>query len=358
VSEPYEPGSTFKMVTAAAVLSHRLLTPNDMLDCGMGGITLAGQLIRDHHPFGQLSMRQVLAKSSNVGMVKLALMLGDQRLYDEIRGFGFGERSGIDLPGESPGIVRPLRAWGALSKAYVSFGQEVSVTPLQLARAMSAVANGGRLLRPHVVASVESESGVEHLDEPFEQGWSLTPSVASELTELLQAVVQDGTGKAAAVEGYGVAGKTGTAQKVIGGRYSHREFIASFVGFAPIGAPRLVGLVALDEPWPIYYGGQVAAPAFSAIAKQVLLYWGVPPQPAPALASPAVPGDALEVGPLVLAANPSMPSSPAEPTAVSEAVEPGGTQAASGLPGVDVVEEPVYSLEGLPATGWSGGGRR
>jgi cell division protein FtsI (penicillin-binding protein 3) len=279
VTDTYEPGSTFKMVTAAAVLAHGLLSPDDVLDCEMGGITLAGVLIRDHQAYGRLTVRQVLAKSSNVGIIKLALLLGEQRLYDQVRALGFGERTAVDLPGESSGIVRPLRAWSALSKAYVSFGQEVSVTPLQLARAMAAVANGGRLLRPHVVAAVDGEGGVEWLDEPFGQGQALTPTVAAQLEELLAAVVTEGTGRQAAIDGYPVAGKTGTAQKVVGGRYSHRYFVSSFVGYAPMGRPRLVGLVSLDEPWPVYYGGQVAAPAFAAIARQVLLYWGVPPQP-------------------------------------------------------------------------------
>jgi cell division protein FtsI (penicillin-binding protein 3) len=287
VTDAYEPGSTFKMVTAAAVLAHGLLTPDDVLDCEQGGITLAGVLIRDHDRYGRLTVREVLAKSSNVGMIKLALLLGQQRLYEEVRALGFGERTAVDLPGESPGIVRPLRAWSALSKAYVSFGQEVSVTSLQLARAMAAVANGGRLLRPHVVARVEGERGVERLDEPFEQGQALTPAVAAQLEELLAEVVRAGTGRQAAIDGYPVAGKTGTAQKVVGGRYSHRYFMSSFVGYAPISDPRLVAVVALDEPWPAYYGGVVAAPAFAAIARQVLLYWGVPPQPG--LLPPAAP---------------------------------------------------------------------
>lgn len=294
VTDAFEPGSTFKMVTAAAVLAHGLLTPDDVLDCEQGGITLAGVRIRDHDPYGHLTVRQVLAKSSNVGTIKLALLLGQQRLYEQVRTLGFGERTAIDLPGESPGIVRPLRAWSFLSKAYVSFGQEVSVTPLQLGRAMGAVANGGRLLRPHVVARVEGERGVERLDEPFEQGQALTPPVAAQLEELLAEVVRAGTGRQAAIDGYPVAGKTGTAQKVVGGRYSHRYFVSSFVGYAPIGNPRLVGVVALDEPWPVYYGGVVAAPAFAAIARQVLLYWGVPPQPG----SVPVPAPEQETAPL------------------------------------------------------------
>ena len=285
-TDSYEPGSTFKLVTTAAVLSHGLLAPDDVLDCEMGGIRLAGVLIRDHHPFGLLSVRQVLAKSSNVGTIKLSLLLGNQRLYEALRAFGFGERTGVDLPGESPGIVRPLDSWSALSKAYVSFGQEVSVTPLQLARAMAAVANGGRLRRPHVVARVAGAGVEEEVGGSFDQGQALPPGVAGQLADLLAGVVAEGTGRQAGVPGYAVAGKTGTAQKVIGGRYSHRHFVASFVGFAPVHDPRLVGLVALDEPWPLYHGGQVAAPVFGAVARQVLLYWGVPPDPAPAMPPP------------------------------------------------------------------------
>lgn len=345
VTDPYEPGSTFKMVTAAAVLAHGLLTPDDVLDCEQGGITLAGVLIRDHDRYGKLTVRQVLAKSSNVGMIKLALLLGQQRLYEQVRALGFGERTAVDLPGESPGIVRPLHAWSLLSKAYVSFGQEVSVTTLQLARAMAAVANGGRLLRPHVVATVEGEHGVERLDEPFEQGQALQPAVAAQLEELLSEVVRNGTGRQAAIDGYPVAGKTGTAQKVVGGRYSHRYFVSSFVGYAPIGDPRLVGVVALDEPWPVYYGGLTAAPAFAAIARQVLLYWGVPPQPglapppeaplAPELIPPAEP----EIGaPTVVLAN-APPRIVAPPPMVST------------LPGLDAGEGDA--LDGAATAAWT-----
>jgi cell division protein FtsI (penicillin-binding protein 3) len=328
-TDAYEPGSTFKLVTTAAVLSHGLLTPDDVLDCEMGGIRLAGVLIRDHHPFGRLSVRQILAKSSNVGTIKLSLLLGNQRLYDALRAFGFGERTGVDLPGESPGIVRPLRSWSALSKAYVSFGQEVSVTPLQLTRAMAAVANGGRLRRPHVVARVVGAAGEEQVGGSHDQGQALPPGVAGQVAELLAGVVAGGTGRQASVPGYAVAGKTGTAQKVVGGRYSHRHFVASFVGFAPVHEPRLVGLVALDEPWPLYHGGQVAAPVFGAVARQVLLYWGVPPDPPAPLAPPPAAGPQL--GPLRLA------------------VEAGEERLI--LPAVETGEGPADALDGTPLDG-------
>ena len=331
-TDSYEPGSTFKLVTTAAVLSHGLLSPDDVLDCEMGGIRLAGVLIRDHHPFGLLSVRQVLAKSSNVGTIKLSLLLGNQRLYEALRAFGFGERTGVDLPGESPGIVRPLDSWSALSKAYVSFGQEVSVTPLQLARAMASVANGGRLRRPHVVARVTGPDGVEEVGGALEQGQALPPGVAEQVADLLAGVVSGGTGRQAAVPGYAVAGKTGTAQKVIGGRYSHRHFVASFVGFAPVREPRLVGLVALDEPWPLYHGGQVAAPVFGAVARQVLLYWGVPPDPAPPAAPPLPAPPAL--GPLRLAVE--------------------GGEEPLFVPAAETGEGPADALDGTPAAGVAG----
>jgi cell division protein FtsI (penicillin-binding protein 3) len=344
VTDAFEPGSTFKLVTASAVLAHGVLTLDDVLDCEMGGITLAGVLIRDHHAFGRLTVRQVLAKSSNVGTIKLALQLGEVRLFEAVRAFGFGERTGVDLPGESPGIVRPLRSWSALSKAYVSFGQEVSVTPLQLARAVAAVANGGRLRRPYVVARMTGEEGEEDLAGPFDQGQAIPPGVAAQLADVLATVVAEGTGRQAAVEGYPVAGKTGTAQKVVGGRYSHRHFVASFVGFAPVGEPRLVGVVALDEPWPLYHGGQAAAPVFAAIARQVLPYWGVPAEQAPPRRVEPVPP--LEPLPpaaprLVRASLPARaPGAPAPPVFVD--ASPG----ADASPTVDTGEGPADPLDG------------
>jgi cell division protein FtsI/penicillin-binding protein 2 len=180
------------------------------------------------------------------------------------------------LPGESAGIVRPLESWAALSKAYVSFGQEVSVTPLQMARALAVVANGGYLVTPHVVRSV-MEAGGDRSIAPRVGDRVIDPVVAYELRSMLTGVVEEGTAKLARVEGYGVAGKTGTAQKVIDRRYSQTRFIASFMGMAPLENPRLVGIIVLDEPRPLYHGGQVAAPTFAAIARQVLPYWDLVP---------------------------------------------------------------------------------
>ena len=301
VMDAYEPGSTFKMVTAAAALTANVVDPSDELDCGMGSITLHGVRINDHKRFGRLTFREVIAKSSNVGTIKTGLAVGDRRLYDTIRGFGFGAPPGVDLPAESAGGLAGFPAWERwpLTKAYVSFGQGVAVTPLQLASAFAAVANGGELLRPHVVAAVGEPAegsgdvrlasltdadaatrrprGREVVARP------ITPATARELERMLEGVVEAGTGRRAAVPGYAVAGKTGTAQKAGEGGYSSTRFVASFAGFVPARRPRLVIAVAVDEPWPDYHGGSVAAPVFSAIAEQSLLYLGVAPDGVPSL---------------------------------------------------------------------------
>lgn len=280
IMDVYEPGSTFKMVTAAAALESGVVHPEDEFDCEMGGITLLGIRIHDHKPFGRLTFAQVIAKSSNVGVIKAALLVGNERLYRTIRGFGFGQLTGVDLPGESAGILHPLESWGPLAKAYVAFGQGVSVTPLQLAAAAGAVADGGELLRPHVVAAVSrGETRVPKYGRPPVVGRPISAGTALQLQALLEGVVTVGTGRGAAVAGYRVAGKTGTAQIPVRGGYLRNGFLPSFVGFAPADRPVLVGVVAIAEPQGFeYHGGQVAAPVFGAIARQVLLYRGVHPE--------------------------------------------------------------------------------
>jgi cell division protein FtsI/penicillin-binding protein 2 len=280
IADVYEPGSTFKIVTAAAALESGVVHAEDEFDCEMGGITLLGIRIRDHKQFGRLTFAQVLAKSSNVGVIKAALLVGNERFYRTIRGFGFGQLTGIDLPGESAGILHPIDSWGPLAKAYIAFGQGVSVTPLQLAAAAAAVADDGELLRPHVVAAVSrGEVKVPKYAKPPVVGRPISAATARELTRLLEGVVIGGTGRSAAVAGYRVAGKTGTAQIPVRGGYLRNAFLPSFVGFAPAGRPALVGVVAIAEPQGFeYHGGQVAAPVFGAIARQVLLYQGVHPE--------------------------------------------------------------------------------
>ena len=281
IMDAYEPGSTFKMVTAAAALEANLLDPADVFDCGMGSITLAGVRIRDHHPFGRLTLREVIARSSNVGAIKVGLAAGEQRLYRAITDFGFGRATGIELPAESPGDVRPVESWWPLTKAYVSFGQGLTVTPLQLANSFAAVANGGTLYRPHVVAAVAPAAGPREATAAQVLARPVSAATARQLERMLEAVVTDGTGRAAAIPGYRVAGKTGTAQKADpGGRgYSSSRYVASFVGFAPARRPALVAAVIIDEPWPLYHGGQVAAPVFARIIEPALLYLGIPPTP-------------------------------------------------------------------------------
>jgi cell division protein FtsI (penicillin-binding protein 3) len=281
VSDAYEPGSTFKMVTAAAALEEGLIDPEEWIDCEMGGITLAGIRISDHKAFGALTFRDVIAKSSNVGTIKTSLRLSNASFYEAIRAFGFGRTSGLDLPGESPGLLMPVARWPALAKAYISFGQGIAITPLQLALAFGAVANGGRLLEPYLVRQSGSGAGAKaHHPEPVERGRPLSPRTLSVVADLLAGVtLEGGTGKAAVVPGYPVAGKTGTAQKAEPGKgYLANEFIASFAGYAPTAHPAIVAVVVLDDPRGAYHGGDVAAPVFAAIAQQALLYLNVPPQ--------------------------------------------------------------------------------
>jgi cell division protein FtsI/penicillin-binding protein 2 len=286
IMDAYEPGSTFKMVTAAAALGAGVVKPEDVFDCEMGGITLYGIRIRDHKPYGRLTFAEVIAKSSNVGVIKTAFKLGDERFYKAIRALGFGRPTGIDLPGENPGILAPLKAWRPLTKAYIAFGQGVSVTPLQLAAALAAIADRGTLRVPHVVARVDNGGTIARASSrstgPAISGQPITPETARAVAGLLEGVVTGGTGKSAAVPGYRVAGKTGTAQKPGVGGYAHGSYVPSFIGFAPADRPALVGVVAIDSPSGFeYYGAQVAAPAFGAITRQILLYLGVRPERAP-----------------------------------------------------------------------------
>jgi cell division protein FtsI/penicillin-binding protein 2 len=280
IMDAYEPGSTFKIFTAAAALESGLVHSDDPFDCGMGSIVLSGITIRDHKPYGMLSFADVIAKSSNVGVIRAALIIGGDRLYRTITAFGFGRRTGIDLPVENPGILRKIEHWRPLTKAYIAFGQGIAVTPLQLAAAVAAVANGGRLLQPYVVDTVRRGDVAERRHpQPKVVDTPISAATAEELRRLLERVVTDGTGKSAAVAGYRVAGKTGTAQIPQNGTYAQHEYLPSFVGFAPADRPALVGVVAVDSPQGMeYYGAQVAAPVFGTLVREVLLYLGVRPQ--------------------------------------------------------------------------------
>src|SRR5229473_1048248 len=281
VAALYEPGSTFKIITLAAAFDQGITRPGEVFDCENGAVYVAGHRIRDHKPFGMLNVADILAKSSDVGAIKIALRLGAPKFYDYIRAFGFGQLTGVDLPGESKGILRRLENWSAISIGSISMGQEVGVTPIQLISAVSAIANGGMLYKPHVVAELRRGNLLappEGLLVPTEPKKVIRPETAATLRRLMEGVVLEGTGKLAHLDGWTAAGKTGSAQKIdpATGRYSPTQLIASFTGFAPISNPAVTILVSLDSPVGQHEGGQVAAPVFKRIAEQVLPYLDVP----------------------------------------------------------------------------------
>ena len=273
----YEPGSVFKTVTLSAAIDQGITNPEELVDCQNGAIYIAGHRIRDHKPFGTLKVSQILAYSSDVGAIKIGLRLGAPRFYEYIRAFGFGQLTGVDLPGESRGKLRRIENWTPVSVGSVSMGQEIGVTPLQMITAVSAMANGGLIFRPHVVLELRRGNQVARPQEPPPRR-VIRATTAATMRRMLEGVVLEGTGKLAKLDGYTSAGKTGTAQKYdpATGRYSTRNLIASFVGFAPISTPAVTILVQLDSPAGRHEGGQVAAPVFQRIAQQVLAYLDVP----------------------------------------------------------------------------------
>lgn len=277
VSAIYEPGSTFKIITLAAAFEEGVARPAEVIDCQMGSIELAGRRIRDWKPFGQLTVAQVLEDSSDVGAIKIGLRLGAPRLCSYARAFGFGEPTGIELPSESRGLLRAVEHWSAVSIGSVSIGQEIGVTPVQLVNAVSAIANGGLLYRLHVVRELRKGARVRIPSEP-EPRRLVSPTAAATMRQLLESAVREGTGRAARLEGYTAAGKTGTAQKIdpATGRYSRTQYVSSFVGFAPLNNAAVTILVALDSPEGPHHGGEVAAPVFQRVAQQVLAYLDVP----------------------------------------------------------------------------------
>ena len=250
VTAAYEPGSTFKVITMAGALENGVTNPNELVDCQEGSIVVAGRLIHDHLPFGILSVRDVLAKSSDVGTIKIALKLGAPRFYDTMRDFGIGQLTGIELPGENRGLLRPLENWTPSSIGSLAIGQEVSVTPVQIISAISAVANGGTLYPPRVVQEIRGDSPIA-LPARGEAKQATDSKTAATLREMMESVLLDGgTGTKAKLNGYTAAGKSGTAQKIDPdtGRYSPNQYVASFVGFAPVNEPAVTILVVFDSP--------------------------------------------------------------------------------------------------------------
>lgn len=278
-----EPGSTFKIVTLSGVLNEKLVRPDTTVYCENGRWEYAGKLLHDAHPIGECSVHDVLVHSSNIGAAKLAMQLGENRLYNYIKAMGFGDRTGIDLPGEIVGMVHPVNHWSKISITRIPMGQGVGVTPIQMVMAMGAIANGGKLMMPHVIHSITNEQ-----DEPVTEFAPVmvrqiaSPEVMKEVVQGLTDVVSArGTAKGAAVPGFAVAGKTGTAQKVSPqGGYLSGKYVVSFLGFLPANDPELVGMVMIDNAVTapgMNYGGLVSAPIFSTIAEQAMRYLNIEP---------------------------------------------------------------------------------
>ena len=279
ISEVFEPGSTFKVVVAAAALEAGLTSPGELIDCQNGKIVIAGHVFHDHKAYGLLTFSQVLEHSSNVGAAKLGLRLGREQLYGALRTYGFGSRTGIDLPGEIPGLVNSPADWSGISIGAISFGHEVGVTSLQILSAINAIANGGYLVRPSVLDRVITAEGeLVRASEPIRRR-VMSEKTAAAVRSAFEGVVLRGTGRRAALEGYRAAGKTGTAQMIVNHSYSKTDYIASFIGFAPLPDPRVTVMVRIDAPKGAIYGGDVAAPVFQRVAQEALLELRVPPDP-------------------------------------------------------------------------------
>jgi cell division protein FtsI/penicillin-binding protein 2 len=279
-----EPGSTFKIVAAAAALNEHKFKPDSTVFCENGLWKFGGADLHDHRAFGYLSVRDILIKSSNIGAAKLAVGVGEERLYEYIRKFGFGERTGIELPGEINGVIRPPRLWSKISITRIPMGHEIGVTPLQMTVAMATIANGGKLIMPRIVKSVTAPEGkVISSLSPAVLRQVISPDTARQIGDALRGVVSDrGTAAAAAVPGFTIAGKTGTAQKVARtGGYEKGKYVVSFVGYLPADNPKFVGLVVLDDAHTtkpeLNYGGLVAGPIFSRVAEKAARYLDLEP---------------------------------------------------------------------------------
>jgi cell division protein FtsI/penicillin-binding protein 2 len=279
ISDVVEPGSTFKIVVVSGALNDQLVRLDDVFDCEHGHFPFAGHVLHDHEAYGVLSVKNIITKSSNIGAAKIGIRMGDRRLFDYMTAFGFGERTGIPLPGEVRGIMHPVKDWSKVSIAQIPMGHGVAVTRMQMLMAMCAIANNGCLMRPMLVDRLEDQDGrVAARYSPQSVRQVITPAAAKRMVEALKTVVTaDGTAPKAAMEHYTVAGKTGTAQKVENGTYAHDKFITSFIGFFPADNPELCISIVLDEPKEGYYGGAVAGPVFKQVAERAASYLNIRP---------------------------------------------------------------------------------
>ena len=356
VSYIYEPGSTFKLVTISAALEEKVTNPNELFDCQMGSIVYNGMRIRDSKPHGILPVWGVLAESSDVGSIKIALRLGEERFYKYIRAYGFGQQTGIELPGETRGLTKPPSRWSKVSIAAISMGQEIGISPIQLAGLVGTFANDGVWVAPRIVAgTVEPQSTPQMV--AFHPGAShrvISSYTAAEMRSMMQKVVLEGTGRKAVLEGYSSAGKTGTAQKVdpATGAYSKTKYIGSFAGFAPVNNPQIVVAVILDSAVGLHQGGQVSAPVFKRVSQQVLEYLHVPHDlplaPKHQLLMAKVKDKDLDEG------TPDHPGEPLESAEVNEAEKPANPDGGAGRAptpanadgGANVVQAAMRESEG------------
>ena len=279
LTDSYEPGSTMKVVLAAAALEEKVMSPGSMIFGEHGQMAVANTIIHDHEKSGWMTFAQMIQRSSNIGAAKVGMALGDWRLYDYLKEFGFGDKSDIDLPGEVSGLLRSPREWGRRSVASISMGQEIGVTPVQMVAAIGAIANGGLLMKPHVMSEIRNTKNLPIAQtKPQTRRRVISAETAGTLTHIMEGVVTNGTGGKAAIPGYRVAGKTGTAQKIDPrtGAYSSTLLVGSFVGFVPAEDPQLAMIVVIDEPRGEGWGGVVAAPVFRKVGEQVLNYLGIP----------------------------------------------------------------------------------
>jgi cell division protein FtsI (penicillin-binding protein 3) len=331
----YEPGSAFKLVTLSAALEEKLAHPDEVVDCQMGKIVLAGHVIHDWKRFGSLTVKEVLVHSSDVGAIKMGLRLGQERLYRYMRAFGFGEPTAIELPGEERGLLKPPSRWSGLSIGEMSMGQEVSVTPIQLVSAYSAIANQGVIFQPRIIRDVY-RGPVHDPIRPATGRRVVSGRTAQTMRDLLTAVVEEGTGKPARLNGYSAAGKSGTAQKIDpSGAYSRSHYVSTFVGFAPVSHPAITILVSIDSPVGEHHGGEVAGPVFKSVAEETLAYLNVPqdrptqPAPGPRGVSPSGLLKAVRLGSNHSAAGPPSEDDVADASLLAEgnntALAPGDT---------------------------------
>jgi cell division protein FtsI (penicillin-binding protein 3) len=381
VSDAYEPGSTFKLVTIAGALEEKVTRPDEIVDCQMGSIVFNGMRIRDSRPHGLLSVSDVLAESSDVGSIKIGMRLGDDRFYRYIRAFGFGQQTGIELPGETRGMTKPVSRWSKVSIAAISMGQEIGITPLQLVGLVSTMANDGVYVAPRIVAATtQPQSAPQTIAfHPVNERRVLSSFTAAEMRQMMQGVVLHGTGTKAKLIGYSSAGKTGTGQKVDPEThaYSRTKYVASFAGFAPINNPAITVAVILDSAVGLHQGGQISAPVFQRIAQQVLEYLhtqhdveipanrlllarnktsnkdleeGSPDHPGETLDADTSPSDALETQNGATGVSPVKPDGDARPS-IANAIVPAALRQKESIPQSTLASAAADPPVAAPASG-------